>query len=125
MKIFRMIIALVLALVMAFTLCACGKTPAEPEVTEPVEAGPELIDEIPEDDLPESMPEITKRDLAMTMIGEPLEDLIDMIGEPISSDYAPSCLGPGEDGELAYEDFIVYTYREGDMERVEEIYNAK
>ena len=120
-----MIIALVLALVMAFTLCACGKTPAEPEVTEPVEAGPELIDEIPEDDLPESMPEITKRDLAMTMIGEPLEDLIDMIGEPISSDYAPSCLGPGEDGELVYEDFIVYTYREGDMERVEEIYNAK
>lgn len=118
------LLAFILCL-MAFTLTACGKEAAEPEQTSPAESGPELIDEIPEDDMPAPMPEITKRDLAETMVGEPLADLIDMIGEPLSSDYAPSCLGPGEDGELRYEDFIVYTYREGDMETVEEIYNAK
>ena len=49
-----------------------------------------------------------------------MEDLYALIGEPGSSDYAPSCLNPGvgEDGNLYYEGFIVYTYREGDTETV-------
>ena len=36
------------------------------------------------------------------------------IGEPDNSSYASSCLGPGEDGELYYDGFTVYTYRDPD-----------
>lgn len=43
-----------------------------------------------------------------------MEDLIAAIGEPESSDYAPSCLGEGEDGNLYYDGFTVYTYRDTD-----------
>ena len=46
------------------------------------------------------------------------------IGEPDSADYAPSCLGPGEDGELTYDGFIVYTYREEGSETVEDVDTA-
>ena len=38
---------------------------------------------------------------------------------PESSDYAPSCLGEGEDGNLYYDGFVVYTYRENGTETVE------
>ena len=40
------------------------------------------------------------------------------IGEPVSSDYAPSCLGEGEDGNLYYDGFTVYTYRDDTGETV-------
>ena len=48
-------------------------------------------------------------------------ELIAAIGEPISADYASSCLGSGEDGILEYEDFLVYTYRNGESERVDTV----
>ena len=51
---------------------------------------------------------------AKTFEGAPVEDLIAAIGEPESSDYAPSCLGEGEDGNLYYDGFTVYTYRDTD-----------
>ena len=41
-------------------------------------------------------------------------DLHLAIGEPDNSSYASSCLGPGEDGELYYDGFTVYTYRDPD-----------
>ena len=37
---------------------------------------------------------------------------------PEYSDYAQSCLGTGEDGNLYYDGFTVYTYREGDVETI-------
>ena len=49
------------------------------------------------------------------------DGLIAAIGSPISSSYAPSCLGPGEDGELIYNGFTVYTYRENGVETVEDV----
>ena len=47
--------------------------------------------------------------------------LIEALGEPLERNYAPSCLGGGEDGELVYEGFTVYTYREGDRETVTDV----
>jgi hypothetical protein len=47
-----------------------------------------------------------------------VEDLYAAIGSPVSSDYAPSCLGDGDDGNLYYEGFTVYTYRENGEETV-------
>ena len=36
------------------------------------------------------------------------------IGKPNNESYASSCLGDGEDGELSYDGFTVYTYRAPD-----------
>ena len=55
---------------------------------------------------------------ARSFIGKDVQDLIDELGEPAERSYAPSCVGKGEDGELQYEGFTVYTYREGDRETV-------
>lgn len=60
----------------------------------------------------------TDKELAESCVDKSVEELYELIGEPESSDYAKSCLGPGEDGNLYYDGFIVYTYREGDVETV-------
>ena len=58
----------------------------------------------------------TKNDLetAQGLIGSSLSSLTDAIGEPKNESYASSCLGDGEDGELSYDGFTVYTYRAPD-----------
>ena len=55
---------------------------------------------------------------AQEMIGEDISALTAAIGEPDDSSYASSCLGPGEDGELYYDGFTVYTYRENGVETI-------
>lgn len=58
-------------------------------------------------------------ELAESCIDKSVQELYALIGEPAEKDYAPSCLGEGgEDGNLYYEGFIVYTYKEGDKETV-------
>lgn len=59
---------------------------------------------------------------AQEMIGEEVSSLTAAIGEPENSSYASSCLGPGEDGELYYDGFTVYTYR--DPDGTENIYDV-
>ena len=44
--------------------------------------------------------------------------LIAVLGEPLSSEYGPSCLGDGKDGELKYDGFIVYTTQKGSAETI-------
>ena len=57
-------------------------------------------------------------ELAESCLDKPISELYALIGEPNSFDYAPSCMGEGEDGNLYYDGFIVYTYKEGDSETV-------
>ncbi len=76
----------------------CDNPPAEPE--------------------PQSAP--TKAD-AQAYIGKSVSSLIAAIGQPKGSDYAPSCLGDGEDGELFYDGFTVYTYRVNGTETVQDV----
>lgn len=85
-------VAASLLALLALSLTACGKkteTPATPE---------------------------ERLALAQTMAAEQAEvdDLIDALGEPASTTYVSSCLGDGEDGQLEYEGFTVYTYRDAD-----------
>lgn len=92
-------------------------TPAPPEETEP----PKVTDSPADGEIPENAEKADSNDLmeiAKAFIGRDVSELIDAIGEPISSDYAPGCLGPGEDGELKYDGFTVYTYRENGVEEV-------
>ena len=58
---------------------------------------------------------------ARAYIVQSVSSMIAALGSPISSSYAPSCLGPGEDGELVYDGFTVYTYRENGVETVEDV----
>ena len=70
---------------------------------------------------PESEPVAATADAARAYIGQNVSSLIAALGAPMSSSYAPSCLGPGEDGELFYDGFTVYTYREDGVETVEDV----
>lgn len=130
MKAYRSPLITVLALLLALSLCACGQAAAPaaeptpvPDAAAPAES-PAAEAAAPEES---PAPEAASEDLlalAETFVGRDVAELLEVIGEPLSADYAPSCLGPGEDGELVYESFTVYTYREGDTETVEEVYHA-
>lgn len=114
---------LLLALTLLLGLAACGEEPAE--VTEEPAAGSvepveesappaeESVAPAEESEAP-AEEEPSPLEAAKEFEGAPLEDLIAAIGEPESSDYAPSCLGEGEDGNLYYDGFTVYTYRDVD-----------
>ena len=62
-----------------------------------------------------------KLEAAKRCIDKNVSELYSAIGMPSDSSYAPSCLGPGEDGELYYEGFTVATYREGEKEIVRDV----
>ena len=120
----KKILSLMLAAMLVLGLAACGdagstETPAPtaapsetaPEdTTSPTEAVEGTA--APEDG--ENGGDASLLETAKTFEGAPVEDLIAAIGEPESSDYAPSCLGEGEDGNLYYDGFTVYTYRDPD-----------
>ena len=59
-------------------------------------------------------------EIAQSFMEKPVSELIDAIGQPISSAYAGfSCLIPGgDDGELYYDGFVVSTVKSGDSETV-------
>ena len=114
---------LLLALTLLFGLAACGEEPAEvteepaAESVEPAaepSAAPEESEAPAEESEAPAEEEPSTLEAAKAFEGAPLEDLIAAVGEPLSSDYAPSCLGEGEDGNLYYDGFTVYTYRDVD-----------
>lgn len=86
----------------------------EPTVEPSVEPTPSATPE--SNDTPAPVP---SKERAEECTGKTVEELYAAVGEPNSSDYAPSCLGDGEDGNLYYNDFTVYTYRENGTETVE------
>lgn len=135
--------SLFLILVLALSLCACGgkdtaprpesgeasaaaestdapapevSAPEQPAIPALPDAGLHEQEETPE---PYAEAEIAQRlELAKSFLEKDVQDLIDALGEPLERSYAPSCLGTGEDGELRYEGFSVYTFREGERETV-------
>ena len=119
-------LTLLLCMALVLSLCACGGKTAGGE-DDPV-LTPGAIDDTAGDltdggesetsEAPDESESVDMVELVKQYIDKPLEDLIAVIGEPESSDYAPSCLGDGEDGLLVYDGFVVYTYREGDSEIV-------
>lgn len=126
MKKCKNLILMLLVAVMLFSLCACGASEEKPVDMESVlpgaESGVETEDQAPNSPAEEAEPEVNEdKALAESMIGEEVSKLIEAIGEPESADYAGSCLGPGEDGELHYDGFTVYTYKEGDSEIIQNV----
>lgn len=78
-------------------------------------------DQNDESDKKEEAPTAPTAADAKAYIGKSLSSLISAIGSPVSSQYSPSCMGDGEDGELVYNGFTVYTYKEGGSEKVVDV----
>ena len=110
-------------------LWACSAPASSPTAAPTADPAPEATSAPAETPAPtaaptaEPTPEPTRspeelKAIAEGYIDEPVEELFKAIGKPQSSDYAPSCLGDGEDGNLYYDGFTVYTYRENGEETV-------
>ena len=125
----KKMIVMLLALLLLAGLCACGTPAPEGEEmqitakpkTEQTTAPEDTTEDTtgPEDTTGETtQPATDKKALAKSCEGKNVSELYALIGQPNSSDYAPSCLVDGEDGMLYYDGFVVYTTREGDVETV-------
>lgn len=125
-------LSLLLCFLLLLGLCACGgketpeahaDAPAAAPTDAPVDTPvtPEVPADAPAQDVPEEPAEEDPVEIVRGYIDQPIEDLYAVIGQPESSDYAPSCMGEGEDGMLFYDGFIVYTYREGETETVYDV----
>lgn len=128
----KKLIVMLLAVLMLLGLCACGsEAPAEEnvqieaqpkvEATAPIEETTAEVEETTaqEETVAAADPAADKKALAESCIDKDISELYALIGEPESSDYAPSCLVEGgEDGMLYYEGFVVYTTRDADGETV-------
>ena len=113
----RKYISVLLMIVCCFSLCACGNT-----VTEATSETQEVTSALPDENLSESVDDDSMYILAQAFIDQPVDKLIDALGEPSSREYSDSCLGDGEDGNLKYDGFTVSTYKEGDTETVKGVY---
>ena len=118
----RKLILSILCLICALLLIGCGNSaPAEaPAPSQPAETA------VPSATLPdaglEPAGEPTPFEIAQEYIDRPLEELIDAIGEPLSSSYGPSCLIQGaQDGQLQYDGFWIYSLKDGEMETVKDV----
>ncbi len=107
----------ILAYVLLLSLCACGKAQEESPATTAATTAATVATTTADPTEATQQPKDLKA-LAQSCIDKPVAELYALIGQPNSSDYAPSCMGDGEDGNLYYDGFIVYTYREGDTESV-------
>ena len=108
---------MILTCLLLVSLCACGTRQQEtPETTTNTVADTTV--NATNDATTETQSAQSLKALAESCIDKPVAELYALIGEPNSSDYAPSCMGDGEDGNLYYDGFTVYTYREGDEESV-------
>ena len=109
------LILIVLTLTLVLSLAACGAAqPAETPAATNAAAAEETTGAA------ETTQAADPAELAKSCIDKPLSELIALIGEPESSDYAPSCLIEGaEDGNWYYDGFTVYTLRTADGETVE------
>lgn len=94
----------------------------EPEPAQDPEPAPDPEPEPTPDPEPEASPEDLKA-IAQGLIGRPVSELYDAIGQPLSADYSPSCLDlDTDDGELTYDGFIVYTAGAPDNEVVYDVF---
>jgi len=122
----------VMILCLMLVLCACGsKTPeatqpaatqpaaTQPAATQPAQTEPATEPAQQPTEPTETEPQTSGLELAQSCIDCDVSELFALVGEPNDAEYIPSCLGEGEDGTLYYDDFTVYTYKEGDSEVVQ------
>lgn len=123
MKASKIILSVLLIAAMLFTLCSCSDSKAPDKDMQSTLPGADSgAIESDDSDAAETPDEINKdKEIAESLIGREVSELYDAIGEPAESSYASSCLGSGEDGELHYDGFTVYTYREANSEIIQNV----
>ncbi len=97
---------------------------AEPAPAETDEPAPAALPDagLVRDSGTEPSPAETLFELAKGYVDKPLSELQAEIGEPVSVTYVSSCLIPGgQDGELHYDGFTVYTVKSSDSETVQDV----
>lgn len=102
-----------LTAVLLLCLSGCGSSDSSDAAATPVPTPKPTVEVIAT-----PTPTASPMEIAQSYIDCELEELIEVIGEPLDVDYASSCLGPGQDGNLVYDGFTVYTYKEGSSEIV-------
>lgn len=143
----KKLFALILAVLMLLSMAACGtmeqpgadgendpavtepknaepnaeNEPADAEKNAPADAEPDAPQNVEPQQPAESQPAAVSADKATAAryVGADVSALYAAVGRPASSDYAPSCLLGGEDGNLYYDGFTVYTHRENGSETVQ------
>ena len=110
----KKLFAILMACLLLVTLVACGAPAEEPTPDPEPEAAPVVPEEPAEEPPVEEEPAGPTVEDALAFVDQPLSDLIEAIGEPLEEYYEYSCSGPGDDGLLTYDGFIVFTYREPD-----------
>lgn len=114
---------------------AAGETEAQtdPDTSEPV-AKPEpvvepepAVEPEPTDDQtsastgsqpPTEGPAAATLEDVQALVGQDVANLYAIAGQPQDSHYEYSCSGPGDDGILYYQDYIVFTYVEDGVETI-------
>ena len=122
----KKLISIILLCATAVLLCACGsaapdKSSSGGSAVPPMQTASGSDTQAAADAPEEKAAENEQKIIAESYIGKEVSELYDAIGKPESVSYAPSCLGSGEDGELVYNGFTVYTYKEGDSEVVQNV----
>ena len=118
----RKLILSALCLICALLLIGCGNS-APPETPAPSASAETAVPSaaLPDAGL-EPVGEPTPYEIAQEYIDRPLDELIEAIGEPLSSTYGPSCLIQGaQDGQLQYDGFWIYSLKDGEMETVKDV----
>lgn len=128
-----------LASLMLAALCACGSAQpveAAPAAAPAVEEDAQMVSVLPGADLtadpeePEEAGIVVDEKMMSAVLklkDENVSKLYELLGEPDSADYAPSCLSTNgdsaEDGELVYSQygFAVITFRQGSKEIVYDV----
>ncbi len=101
---------LALSAVLLLALCACGKK--DVGVIGGADGPTALYVSTPGET--QELTAAEKLEAAKGLIGAEVAELYEAIGEPQETAYVTSCIGDGADGELYYDGFNVYTYRDTD-----------
>ena len=127
----KRIISLLLCLALALALCACGseKTSEKPANMQSTLPGTAAVEETAKETPTPVIDKEAALEKAIKTVeklkGRPVSELYEAIGEPLSEDAAPSCMGPGDDVNPYYDGFTVYTYKEGKEQTVVDVERSK
>lgn len=94
----------------------------EPDYEDPNEGGETFVQPSGDDDEPSDNNDGgSTASVPYDLIGSSVDALYGAYGYPNSSEYGPSCIGPGQDGVLYYSGFTVYTYSENGVETIQDV----